>query len=307
MIDIGVLGLDTSHAEAFADVLREREPGRGASGSPEATIGAVWDGGTVRDDTYVTEFCEEWGATRYDEPAAMVNEVDAAMVLTVDWTQHRSLAVPFLEAGVPTLVDKPVAGSVDDLDALAAAAESVPLFGGSAVPFHPAFDRLSDDGTERTLHVAGYNDYFYYRTHVVDTARRLAGADWTRVSPIEATRTTTVAVSYADGTWGTLRFDAPAADPAYAALAVGETTSAADVLVDEDSLQRMYEGYLEAFLRFVDGKRPDPTRSVIDSARLLLAVEVALAEERAVSRGDPAVAAMAPSTESFLEDYEPYY
>lgn len=308
MTDIGVLGLDTSHGEAFAAVLDDLSSAEDAATDTDApTIAAVWDGGAVRDDAYVASFCADWNATRYDTPAAMVDDVDAAMVLAVDWERHVPLARPFLEAGVPTLVDKPVAGSLGVLERLAEAAGSAPLFGGSALPYHPEFARLPEAADDRTLHVAGYNDYFYYRVHAVDAARRVVGADWTRVEPVTEAPGTTVAVAFADGTWATLRFDGATDEPSFGALDVADRTRTAAVGSGEGALREMYEPYLEAFLEVVDGTRTAPTSDVLDAARLLLAVEAALDEDRTVTPGDDALAAVERPSDSFVAEYEPYY
>ncbi|MFC6734132.1 Gfo/Idh/MocA family oxidoreductase [Haladaptatus sp. GCM10025893] len=130
MTEIGIVGLDTSHAEAFASVLDEMA---------DVTVSGVWDGNAVRSDEYVEAFCRDNRATRYDDVAALAESVDAAMVLTVDWESHVPLATTFLDAGLPTMVDKPIAGTVDDLSRLTAATQNAPLFGGSAVPFHRSF------------------------------------------------------------------------------------------------------------------------------------------------------------------------
>lgn len=303
MVDIGVLGLDTSHPEAFAAVLDDLRDER----DDAPAITAVWDGGAVRDDGYVDAFCDGVGATRYDDPAAMVGAVDAAMVLAVDWDRHADLAEPFLAAGLPTLVDKPVAGSLADLAALADGAQGTPLFGGSAVPFHPAFEALRESAPDRTLHVAGYNDFFYYRVHAVDLARRLVASDWTGVRPQARTATATVEVTFADGTLATCRFDGDADSATFGVLDVADRTSATAIEAGEESHRQMYEGYLGAFLDVVGGTAPDPTAGVLDAARLLLAVEVALDEERAVAPDDRALALVDRPSDAFVADYEPYY
>lgn len=304
MTDVGILGLDTSHPEAFAAVLRDRPWEEFRADAP--TVAAVWDDGTVRGDDYVDGFCEEWGAKRYASPSAMVDAVDAAMVLAVDWERHRPLARPFLEAGVPTLVDKPLAGSATDLDALADLAADAPLFGGSAVPFHPAVAGLPGEATDRTVHVAGYDDSFYYRVHTVDTARRVVGADWTRVTPWGPADVSAVEVTFADGSAATLRFDGPEESPAFGVLDVADRTRAVEVGADRDSLREMYEGYLARFLRAVDDGTGDAA-TVLDAARLLLAVEVALADRTAVEPGDDALATVDVPSGPFVDSYEPYY
>lgn len=305
MTDIGIVGLDTSHGEAFAAVLSRLQ----ATDVPEAapSVTAVWDGTTVRDDAYVAEFCEEFEATRYDDPTGMVTDVDAALVLSVDWERHVPLTIPFLEAGVPTLVDKPIAGTMAALERLECAASDTPLFGGSALPYHPSVSARADADGRRTLHLAGYHDYFYYRVHIVDAVRRLVDSAWTRVAPIDASAASGVEVSFDDGTWATLRFDGSTDDATFGILDVADRTRAVSVQSSRSTLQEMYEPYLDAFVRMVHGAIRPRTDGVLDAARLLLAVEAALSGDGPVTPGDSALGEIERPSGSFLEDYEPYY
>lgn len=296
MIEVGVLGLDTSHPTSFAEVLSETE---------DATITAVWDSGDVREDAYVQSFCEEYGARRYADPAEMVDAVDAAMVLTVDWETHVPLAESFLEAGVPTLVDKPLAGHVAAVDRLEAAASDTRLFGGSAVPFHPTLTRLPRGGADRTLYAAGYNDYFYYRVHLSDTVRLLADARWEAVEPTSGPGSS-IRVTFANGTHSVARYDGGREDGAFGVLDVTDRARTVEVPGDEDTLAELYDPYVGAFLDVVRGRRDDTAR-VLDSARLALAVEAALDDGHRVTPDSAVLADVYADADSFVADYEPYY
>lgn len=296
MTSIGLLGLDTSHAEAFASVLAKRS---------DATVTAVCDRGDVRDETYVEEFCETYAATRYDDPTALGEAVDGAMVLAVDWTAHRDLAVPLLRTGVPTFIDKPIAGTAADVAAIEAAATDTHLCGGSALPFHPKLAALPAGVADRTLYAAGYGDPFYYGVHLTDTARALAGADWTAVLPA-VDHGQTVDVRFENGAHATLRFDGPADDGAFGFLDVSDRTRAVAIGSDEAELDRMYHPLVEAFLETVRGQR-DEGRRVLDGAQLLLATRAALSTGTTVTPTSDALGDVDVSSEGFLADYEPYY
>lgn len=296
MIEVGVLGLDTSHAASFADVLSDAD---------HATVSAVWDSGDVREDEYVRSFCEEYGARRYEAPDAMVGAVDAAMVLTVDWETHVPLAETFLDAGVPTLVDKPLAGCLDALDRLAAVASGTPLFGGSAVPFYADFAALPRGGTDRTLYAAGYNDFFYYRVHLTDTVRFLADSQWKAVEPT-AGPGTTIRVTFSNGTHAVARYDGSRDDGVFGILDVTDRTRTVEVPSNETTLLELYDHYVGAFLDAVEGRRDDTTR-VLDAARLALAVEAALDDGRRVTPDSDALEDVRVDADPFVADYEPYY
>jgi len=275
---IGVLGLDTSHAETFADELAESE---------SAAVSAVWDGGDVRDREYVSSFCERYDAVEYDEPAAMVDAVDAAMVLTVDWDTHADLAVPFLEADVPTFVDKVVAGRVADVEAIAEAAGDTPVFGGSSIPFHPGVERLPRGTDGRTMYAAGYNDPFYYGVHIVDSARAVAGAPWTKVRPVDGPGIR-VEVTFENDACALLQFDGETEDPAFGFLDVADETRTAHAPVG-DRYGAMRESFFDAFVASARGERDDGDR-VLDAATLQLAVHAALDAGEPVTPGSDALA-----------------
>lgn len=297
MVDIGILGLDTSHPESFATILDQRT---------DATLMAVWDGGDVRTADYVASFCDAHDVTQYDDATALVDIVDAAMILTVNWETHLSLARPFLEAGLPTFIDKPAAGSLAEIDALAKCAEpETPLFGGSAVPFHPDIDRLPSAASGRTLYAAGYNDYFYYRVHLTDTARRLAAADWVSVTPLDGPGST-VRIEFENKTHATLRFDGSTDDSAFGVLDVADRTRTVRIPATKDALAEMYDPFIDAFLETVTGGRDD-TRRVLDAATLSLATEAALTRDEKVTPDSDALSAVEQDGEGFLASYEPYY
>lgn len=293
---VGVVGLDTSHAEAFASVLEQRD-----------TIGVttVWDSGDIRDDDYVAEYCDRFGARQVDAPAEMIDDVDAVMVLAVDWDAHCELARPFLDAGVATLVDKPIAGRMADVDDIEDAADGVPFVGGSAVPYHPAFDDFCRDTSSQAIYCAGYDDPFYYGAHLVDTVRHVAGADWTRVRPASDPGVA-VDVEFENDTFATLRFDGPDEDGEFAFLGVADEATTTVVGSSSDERYTMYENYMDVFVDVVAG-RVDVAGTVFDAARLLVAVHTALTEHRDVDPDSASIRDTHVRGTSFAETYDPYY
>ncbi len=84
------------------------------------------------------------GTTGYEHFEPLIGRVDAVSVVTPT-IHHHAVALAFLSAGVPTLVEKPVCRTVaeaDDLIALATRA-GVPLQVGHIERFNPAFEELA--------------------------------------------------------------------------------------------------------------------------------------------------------------------
>lgn len=296
VINVGIVGLDTSHPEAFAEYLQSAE---------NANVAAVWDGGDVRSGDYAESFCDRFDATLYGDSTKLTDAVDAAMVLTANWDSHARLVVPFLKADVPTFVDKPLAGRLRDVEAIAEAVGDTPLFGGSAIPFHPALDALPVGVADRTLFCAGYNDPFYYGVHLADTARRLAGSDWSSVALVSDPGVT-VAVEFENGTRAELRLDGSQEDSTFAFLDVEDETRTASIDSDATSRERMYGQFLDAFLDAVRGDRDD-SRRILDGARLLLAIHAALDADDVVTPESDSLRQFHADGDAFLADYAPYY
>lgn len=298
MLNIGIFGLDTSHAEAFATILSEK---------PDVQISAIWDSGDVRDQKYADWFCEQYGATSYAHPKSMYEMIDAAMVLTVNWETHSSLAAPILERGIPTFIDKPVAGSYNDLSTIANAAGQTPLFGGSAIPFHPGLSEIPSELSKRRLYCVGYNDPFYYGVHLTDTVRVLAGVDWKTVKTSKDPGDV-VTVAFENDTHATLHLDGPTDGAAFGVMDIGNRIRAEVLRSDERSWETMYSRFIDAFLATVRGERNETSR-LLDGAMLLLAIHAALSAEgqTTITPSSGELRTVHANGEEFLRSYSPYY
>ncbi len=293
---IGILGLDSSHPSAFAEILARM---------PSMTIAGVWDGGAVREPATLQTFARTHDATIVDSPSSMVDHVDGVMVLSVNWDTHVSLATPFLEADVPVLIDKPVAGDLDSLARLADVAGQTPLYGGSALGYHPTLLEWPTGVVERQLWMAGYNHSFYYGAHLTATARRLAGADWRSVSPTSQPGQT-VQVTFENDVVTTIRFDGGDDPGVFGLLDVGDTTRTTLIEgSDGDERRSMYESYLAGFQATIEGSIDESAR-VLDGARLLLATRGALTYTERIEPTSPTLADIHADGEVFLESYQPY-
>lgn len=293
---IGILGLDSSHPEAFAAILDEMD---------SMTVSGVWDDGDVRSTDYARSFADQYDASVHDEPTDFVDSVDGVLVLTVNWDSHSSLAAPFLRAGIPTLIDKPIAGRLKDIEMLETLTRDTSLFGGSAIPYHPSLDHFPRQQPGRMLCGAGYNHPFYYGVHLTDTARRLAGADWRSVTPTEHLGQT-VNVVFENDTYATLRLDGSAEHGVFGLLDICERTRT--VLIDSDSEERekMYDAYLTGFREVVAGDRDESDR-ILDAATLLLAVYTALEANKSITPTSQMLHNAHVDGTDFLETYDPYY
>jgi len=228
------------------------------------------------------------------------------MILTANWDTHLKLARPFIEADIPTLIDKPLVGSISDLNTLTDGFRSpTSVFGGSALPFHPDVRRLPRDVPERTLCAAGYNDYFYYRVHLVDAVRYVADNDWTRVVSADDSEST-VSIWFENGTRAKLHFNGPTENPSFGFLDVADRTRTVRIRASQDDSSAMYR---PSIAKFLDAVRDvcDETDRLINSALLSLAVELAIENRESITPDKLVSMGIDRDGCAFVTDYEPYY
>ena len=115
MFRIGTVNIDTSHAPSFAEILQKGDVAR---------YTCVYNDG-FRTDEEVDAFITRFGLEkRYTSLEEMAGNVDIAFIQGCDWDRHLALAEPFVKAGVPVFIDKPIVGNLRDCHTLEAWAAS---------------------------------------------------------------------------------------------------------------------------------------------------------------------------------------
>ncbi|HLO78454.1 MAG TPA: Gfo/Idh/MocA family oxidoreductase [Magnetospirillum sp.] len=108
------------------------------------------------------------------QPADMLGQVDAVMVLRDDAETHMPFAMPFLEAGLPVFVDKPLTLSRDELAAFRPYLESGKLMSCAGLRFAGELDCVRDDiaafGEIKLIRGTVLNDWSKYGIHMLDAA-----------------------------------------------------------------------------------------------------------------------------------------
>lgn len=282
---IGFIGTENSHTDHFVRFLNQevRHPGFTAAalagGRSDRNLALAKDGGIP---------------LVVDEPTDLVGRVDAAIVSTRDGARHREQAEPLLKAGIPVLVDKPLATTVADADAILRTAgdAGVLVYSASALRFVPQVEQLrraaAEAGALRHLHVAGpadpdspYSGLFFYGIHHVETALELLGDPDVVATDLAVTArrhgdTTTVSSRVADVDV-TFTFVAPTAGASTPFHVTAVHTG--DVLARTVTLGEDYNApALAAFVRAVEtGEAPASPAALRAPVTVLGAVVEALA------------------------------
>jgi len=296
VIKLGMADLCTSHPGAWLPIISKMQ---------DVEVVAVHDSGGVRPPGYAEEFAREHCVeTVTDTLDEMVDLVDAAIVHSANWDLHLPHAVPFIEAGVPVLIDKPMVGNLRDLHELERlqAKYGTMVMGGSSVRYAAEVQELSalrdEMGTLGVGWAQGRGDFFNYGIHTIEMFQGFFGPGVRAVEHVGA-----------NGPMDVFRADYDSGVPVFFALgAIANpwfisVTSSNGVfertLTAGDNYRRLIEAWVEAL------KTEEPPISLEDN---LEAVRVALAAK--VARRDGTICYLEDLTneerfdgDAFAEEY----
>lgn len=176
---IGIIGAENSHAAAIAkEINLERSPAGFA-------VTHIWG-----ETEAFAEKTAEAGAipTIVRDPAEMLGKVDGVMVDHRDGKYHLAAARPFVEAGLPVFIDKPLSTSLDEARRFLQwrRERRVPVTTMSAIPHQACIrgirDQLAAIGTVKGVNLNGpgdsnseYGGLFFYGIHQADLMVALFG------------------------------------------------------------------------------------------------------------------------------------
>jgi hypothetical protein len=235
-IRVGIIGLDTSHAIAFAKELNSPTAGDDVSGCrvvaayPQGSADIASSAGRI---PKYTEQIEGMGIEIVDSVEALLERVDAVLLETNDGRPHWEQGLAVMRAGKPVFIDKPLAASLVDCVALYEAADhfEVPMFTSSSLRYMANAQAVRNGAIGKVHGCDAYSpaslepthpDLFWYGIHGVEALFTVMGTGCEKV-----TRTSTPDFDLVVGQWqggriGTFR-GVREGSKGYGGTAFGET------------------------------------------------------------------------------------
>jgi predicted dehydrogenase len=165
-----------------------------------------------------TEQLRGYGVAILEKPEDLRGKIDAVLIEAVDGSVHLERAMPFIEAGVPAWVDKPLTCSTEQAKTLVAAArrKNVPLLSASSLRFDlPVQDVVARrEEIGRVLGVDAFTPasthprnpgLFHYAVHGVEMVYALMGTGCTRVRSVHQEGVDVTVGEWSDGRIATVR------------------------------------------------------------------------------------------------------
>jgi virulence factor len=177
MIRLGLCGTNNSHSVVFS-----RLANSGDLPEEERVEGAEVVAFFAYDDENVDKLRQLGVTHQVERKEDLIPLIDGVLCVTRDGTKHLEEALPFLEAGIPTFVDKPLAVSLQDAGEIARAAEEhgTPLMSCSSLRFAPEItsrmDRIAEISPLRTGTVTGMGETVFYGVHAAEMMSAVFGS-----------------------------------------------------------------------------------------------------------------------------------
>lgn len=182
MVRIGIVGSDNSHAIQFSQLANLPEGVDGLK-IKEAEVVVIWGAERKR-----TEEVARVGNIPQivSYPEDMIGKVDAVMVVLRDGSTHYQFSKPFIEANIPTFIDKPLECSVDNARRIIELAKKQGslITSFSTLRYAEATvklkEELKDRGPITAGHVVGpadlrseYGGIFFYGIHTTELCQEV--------------------------------------------------------------------------------------------------------------------------------------
>ncbi|MBS0263401.1 MAG: Gfo/Idh/MocA family oxidoreductase [Planctomycetes bacterium] len=220
-IRIGMIGLDTSHAPAFAKLFNAAAGARPElqnlrltaafpAGNPAFPLSRDRLAGFTRE-------VRDLGVEIVPSLEALFPLVDVVLLESVDGTQHWEQAQAVFAAGKPVFIDKPLAASLADVLKIADLGQqhAVPWFTASSSRFTAGYpelrhnDRVGEilgcDTYSLSRAAIGHPDLFWYGVHGVDLLYSLLGTGCQSVTAVQTQFSEQVSGTWSNGRVGTYR------------------------------------------------------------------------------------------------------
>ena len=216
---LGIVDFDSSHCVEFARRFNHVGVDR-EQYVEDAQVVAAWPGHSVMAPERIVGFQQQitdMEIPLVEQPDQLIGQVDAVLVLSLCGDVHKARAEPFLQAALPTFVDKPFACNLADAESMVATAESnkVTMLNASAMRFTPEVRQVVDNKSLGSINgavtfgpskrAAGNPGLFHYGIHTVELLFELMGPGCEEVTTTFSESSEAITGRWSDGRIGTVR------------------------------------------------------------------------------------------------------
>jgi hypothetical protein len=221
VIRIGIIGLDTSHAPAFAKLFHSANP-------PEAMknqrITHAYPGGSSDIESSIkrvpgyTKEIADMGIVIVDSIDELLKNVDAVLLHSLDGRKHLEQVIPVFQAKKPVFIDKPLGGSLAQCIAIQKLGEKhrARWFTSSSLRYSKEMIRYREHPDHQGIAKGAiawgpcsleptHPDLYWYGVHGVEMLFTAMGRGCEQVTRVSTTGTDVAIGTWSDGRVGEFR------------------------------------------------------------------------------------------------------
>jgi len=277
LLRIGMIGLDTSHAPAFANLLHHADD---PYHIPGMRVTIAFPGGSPdfptsinRLEGFTNELRDKHQVRMVDSIAALRDECDVIFLHSVDGRVHLDQFRQLADWGKPVFIDKPftvASGEAREICRLAAE-KGTRILTASAIRYAEAFRQTLREGAEEGAITGGdfygpltildqLPGYFWYGIHTAELLYAVFGKGCREVLARRIGGQDIILGTWGDGRFGTIRGNRTGNNGFGGTIHREKKSRAFDV---STSSKPYYASLLEEIRRFIDGEEViDPEESV---------------------------------------------
>lgn len=217
---VGMIGLDTSHCNAYAKALNNPNAGPEFGGyklvAAFPTAGSPDVPSSIDRLANITEQVRQQGVEIVNSLDELLKKVDVVLLENVDGRKHLESALQVIKAGKPMFIDKPVAASLKDAIKIydAAKKNNVPVFSSSSLRFMGTAQEVVQGKMGKVLGADTFSPatleksnpgFFWYGIHGVEILYTVMGRGCKSVVCMGTEGTDIAVGTWEDGRMGTFR------------------------------------------------------------------------------------------------------
>jgi hypothetical protein len=293
-LKLGIIGLDTSHAVTFTQLLNDATDPNHVAG---AVVTAAYKDGSPdiaesanRIERFTSEVTTKWHVRLVPSIPELCSQVDAVLILSVDSRKHLEQVRPVFAAKKRVYIDKPLTANLKDAIELVRLSKTtgVPFFSASGQRYSKSIVDLEHDETIGSVNGAMtfgpmpietyLPDLFWYGIHSVESLYALMGTGCERVARVHTEGEDSVVGLWKDGRIGEIR-GLRSTPRTYGAIVFGsKRVAVSENLLSEQnhhgSTAASYRGLVEQIVKFFQtGVAPVPPAETLETLAFMEAAD----------------------------------
>ncbi len=266
-LNLGMVGLDTSHCVRFSELLNDRESEQNIKGG---RITVAYPGGSRnfsnsinRVEGFTKNLKEDFGVKITDSIEKVANETDAILLTSVDGRQHLEQFQIIAPYGKPVFIDKPLATSVEDAKKIFELSHkhNSPVFSCSNARYRAGILELGMGDEVKGCVAFGpcailpdYPGYFWYGVHCAEIVFSKMGVGCVEVSVLKSDAADVISGRWEDGRTAALYGYRIEEQSVFGCSVLGKEK--VDTSLGSNGPPTPYEVYMPKILEFFNTGRP---------------------------------------------------